>query len=915
MLTSKRFHFLTTLLGLLLAGGSLLLPPAAAQSAVIYVDAASSCTGSCGGSWADAYPKLQDALAAAGSGDEIWVAAGVYYPDEGEGQVDNDTNATFELGSGVALYGSFAGGESSRDERAWETNVTVLSGDVEQNDVTDASGVVTDTANVIGANSHTVLRSFYTGAGTLLDGFTVTAGENNTAAGGVHLYGSEATLANLTFSGNQGPTGAALLLDDGNHAVTNVTFQGNVAIEASYIAESGGGMAIRGGNTTVVVSDASFINNRSTYRGGAISVEPGATLALSNATIANNRGDFLGGGISNAGVLTLDTVTVRANSAAYSGGGIHHFGEPAFLTAINVAILDNSAGDQGGGLTADDAGATLNNVVIAGNFTVGDEWGIGGDGGGIHNTLLEDAEPHNMTMTNVLISGNRAAKDGGGIFRYGPGAQTLTNVTITGNSAGENGGGLYVLPDLSPALTTFANSIVWNNAAPAGAQFAGDLSVISATYTLVQGDFSGEGNLDVDPLFVEPLDPAQAPTTAGNLVLRAGSPAIDAGNTAGLPADSADLDGDGDTAEPLPYDLTGAPRLHGSAVDVGAHERKASVQAGDELATSETGAGDLITVTLHAEPSSAVTVTLTGSDAAEATVSPAQLTFDAGNWDTPQTAVVAGVDDDVDDGPAAFTVTVTLASPDPTYDAWSWSLLGTNEDDDTAGVTVTPTTGLTTTEAGSSDAFTVVLDSEPTAGVTLLVSGGDNPEAAASPPSLQFSPADWSEPQTVAVAGVDDDVIDGAAAFTMTLTAVSDDAVYAGLSAAAHGVNQDDDVAGLALSPDPATITLTAGQTATFTVALASRPAAPVAVGLSSSQPAVAALQPDVLVFDPAGWNTPQTVTVLGVAEDGGQTPFNIRLAVISTDPDYDGHESGNVEGILVNDYTYYVPFIITGAP
>ncbi len=58
----------------------------------------------------------------------------------------------------------------------------------------------------------------------------------------------------------------------------------------------------------------------------------------------------------------------------------------------------------------------------------------------------------------------------------------------------------------------------------------------------------------------------------GDLRLQADSPAIDAGNNDWLPSDSSDLDGDGDTAEPIPYDLQGFPRIVGDAVDLGAYE-------------------------------------------------------------------------------------------------------------------------------------------------------------------------------------------------------------------------------------------------------------------------------------------------------------------------------------------------------
>ena len=112
---------------------------------------------------------------------------------------------------------------------------------------------------------------------------------------------------------------------------------------------------------------------------------------------------------------------------------------------------------------------------------------------------------------------------------------------------------------------------------------------------------------------------------------------------------------------------------------------------------------------------------LSSSDTTEGTVSPASLTFTTANWNVPQTVTVTGVNDRLDDGNVAYTiVTAPATSTDATYNGVDASDVAvTNTDDDAVGITVTPTTGLTTTEAGGTATFTVVLNTQPTADVTI----------------------------------------------------------------------------------------------------------------------------------------------------------------------------------------------------
>ena len=94
----------------------------------------------------------------------------------------------------------------------------------------------------------------------------------------------------------------------------------------------------------------------------------------------------------------------------------------------------------------------------------------------------------------------------------------------------------------------------------------------------------------------------------------------------------------------------------------------------------------------------------------------------------------------------------------------------TNTDNDAAGITVTPTSGLVTTEAGGTATFTVVLTTQPTADVTIGLSSSDTTEGTVVPASLTFTTANWNVAQTVTVTGVDDALDDGDVAYTIVTT-------------------------------------------------------------------------------------------------------------------------------------------------
>jgi len=150
----------------------------------------------------------------------------------------------------------------------------------------------------------------------------------------------------------------------------------------------------------------------------------------------------------------------------------------------------------------------------------------------------------------------------------------------------------------------------------------------------------------------------------------------------------------------------------------------------------------------------------------------------------------------------------------------SRTLLSTVTNNDTVGFTVTPTSGLVTTETGGTATFTIVLNAMPSADVTVPLSSSDPSEGSLSPASVTFTPANWSLPQIVTVTGVDDAIVDGPAGYTIiTGVAQSADTNYSGKLVPDISVtNTDDDSATLTLAGVSATqMEGTGGTTTAFT--------------------------------------------------------------------------------------------------
>ena len=320
------------------------------------------------------------------------------------------------------------------------------------------------------------------------------------------------------------------------------------------------------------------------------------------------------------------------------------------------------------------------------------------------------------------------------------------------------------------------------------------------------------------------------------------------------------------------------------------------------LTTTEAGGTATFTIVLNSQPTADVTIGLSSSDTTEGTVSPASVTFTNANWNTPQTVTVTGVNDLFDDGDIAYSiVTAPATSSDGSYNALNARDVSvSNTDDDTAGFTLTPTSGLVTTEAGGTATFTVVLTARPTANVTIGLISSDTTEGTVNQASVTFTSDNWNTPQTVTITGVNDALDDGDIAYDIVTTpASSSDSSYNGLSTGNVSVtNTDNDEAGITVTPTFGLTTTEAGGTATFTVVLTSQPTADVTIGLSSSDTTEGTVSPSSLTFTTANWNTPRTVTVTGVndvVDDGDISYAIVTAAATSGDPNYNLFDASNV--------------------
>ena len=338
-----------------------------------------------------------------------------------------------------------------------------------------------DPDDIVGANSYHVLTADGVGSTTVLDGFTITAGQANGSAPGGGLYNeaSSPVLANLRFIGNYAGNGGALAnLNGSNSALTSIQFEHNEA------ASSGGAVYNLASSPTLTGTVFSY---NSAADGGAI-YNMGSSPTLTGTVLLHNMALSAGGAIHNlTSSPTLTNTVLSANTAANGAALYNNGSNPSLVQAL---LSGNSATASGAAVYNDASNPVLVNATVAGNRATGSAGGMYNIGTSlpvVRNSIFWDNRDATGTGTAQSTIFNNA--DGSQPFIDYSLVQSLSGITYTGSHNLEYKPWFTVPldPALAPStggdftLGMFSPAIDKGNEAfnPLGHDLAGSLRVIN----------------------------------------------------------------------------------------------------------------------------------------------------------------------------------------------------------------------------------------------------------------------------------------------------------------------------------------------------------------------------------------------------------------------------------------------------
>ncbi len=293
------------------------------------------------------------------------------------------------------------------------------------------------------------------------------------------------------------------------HTIIDGTQSGSTV---RFVSGEGPDSRIEGFTITNGSGTSSKHNFGYSYGGGVFCFNSSPTIRhnVISRNVATATGN--GGGISCRSSSPLIEKNEIIHNAATWGGGIHL---DSSFAEINNNTVSRNVSIQGfaGGISCYYSSPMISNNVVTHNKT---------DliGGGIY---MHDSSP---TILNNLVCFNEAAGGGGGFHFYFNSCPLVINNTIVGNRAGNRGGGISGVA--APSFSILTNSIVWGNQAPSDPEIYAKPDCLRTICCNIQGGWTGEGNIDTDPLFVESENGdfhlEQAPCQPGVV-----NPCVDAG--------------------------------------------------------------------------------------------------------------------------------------------------------------------------------------------------------------------------------------------------------------------------------------------------------------------------------------------------------------------------------------------------